>query len=140
MSYFYGNNFDFSTTVYGDHQEDIPQDAPPPLGNRVTLVHYFNANVARGFIALHHIRLANNLADILTKHWSHGSFYSLLKPVFHHAGNTASLYKDDTPGCLDHKVTKTGASNPDVQTTSRNGNRVQWNQHVQWKTLYKAGT
>lgn len=198
--------FDWSKSVYEEHQEEIPHDAPPPLGKRVTLIHYFDANlmhdvlsgksvtgcihlanktpimwhskkqatsetatygaefsagrtcieqvidlrntfrylgvpinetsyvfgdnesmiqsasfpyaklhkrhnilsfhfvrgmIARGFIALYHIRSENNLADILTKHWSHNSVYNLLRPIFHHVGNTAELYTDDTPGCLD---------------------------------------
>ena len=55
----------------------------------------------RGFIALHHLRSANNNADILTKLCSKNSVYQLMKPIFHHVGNTASLYHDESPGCLD---------------------------------------
>ena len=57
--------------------------------------------ISRGFIALNHLRSENNLSDILTKHWSHTSVYNLLKPAFYHQGNTADLYEDDTPECLD---------------------------------------
>jgi hypothetical protein len=35
----------WDTTQYGDHQEDIPEDAPAPLGKPVTLIHYFDANL-----------------------------------------------------------------------------------------------
>ena len=199
-------NFDWSKSIYGDHSEELPDNAPKPLGKRVTLTHYFDANlmhdvlsgkavtgiihlinktpimwyskkqatsetatygaefvagrtcieqvidlrnslrylgvpindisyvfgdnetminsssfpharlhkrhniltfhfvrsmISRGFIALNHLRSENNLSDILTKHWSHTSVYNLLKPAFYHKGNTADLYIDDTPGCLD---------------------------------------
>lgn len=201
--------FDWSKTVYGEHKEEIPNDAPVPLGKRVTLIHYFDANlmhdvlsgksvtgcihlanktpimwyskkqatsetatygaefvagrtcieqtvdlrntfrylgvpindisyvfgdnesmidsssfpyarlrkrhnilsfhyvrsmIAKGFIALHHLISSSNLADILTKHWSHNSVYNLLKPLFHHVGNTAQLYIDDSPECLDNII------------------------------------
>ena len=38
-------NFDWSTSVYGDVSEEIPTDAPEPLGNYVTLTHYVDANL-----------------------------------------------------------------------------------------------
>ena len=199
-------NFYWSKSIYGDHSEELPDNAPKPLGKRVTLTHYFDANlmhdvlsgkavtgcihlinktpimwyskkqatsetatygaefvagrtcieqvidlrntlrylgipindisyvfgdnetminsssfpharlhkrhniltfhfvrsmISRGFIAMNHLNSKNNLADVLTKHWSHISVYSLLRPIFHHWGNTADLYIDDTPGCLD---------------------------------------
>jgi hypothetical protein len=91
--------------------------------------------VAGGFIELHHIRLATNLADVLTKNWSHGSVYDLLRPVFHHAGNAASLYIDDRPGCMDRKVEKDEASDSILEITNTNKGKVKWNQEVQWKTF-----
>jgi len=200
-------HFDWSNSVYGDSKEDIPTDAPKPLGKRVTLSHYFDANlmhdvlsgkavtgcvhfanktpimwhskkqatsetatygaefiagrtcieqvidlrnsfrylgvpindvsyvfgdnetmidsstfpharlhkrhnilsyhyvrsmIAKGFLAMHHIQSGDNVADVVSKHWSHASVYhTLLKPVFHHIGNTAKLFIDDSPGCLD---------------------------------------
>ena len=222
--------FDWTESVYGDHQEDIPDDAPTPLGKRVTLIHYFDANlmhdilsgksvtgcihlanktpimwyskkqattetatygaefvagrtcieqmidlrntfrylgipindksylfgdnetmvqsssfpyarlhkrhnilsyhyvrsmVARGFIALHHLKSANNLADILTKHWSHNSVYNLLRPIFHHSGNTASLYKDDSPYCLDDYLTVDNNATTDITPDIKRKN-VTW--------------
>ena len=36
-------------------------------------------------------------SDILTKNWAYQSSYrELIQPVFHHAGNTAVLFLDDT--------------------------------------------
>ena len=38
-----------------------------------------------------------NFSDILTKHWSYqSSYYELIYPAFHHAGNTAALFLEDT--------------------------------------------
>ena len=37
--------FEWSSTVYGNPTEQLPTDAPEPLGKRVTLVHYFDANL-----------------------------------------------------------------------------------------------
>ena len=57
--------------------------------------------ISRGYINLQH--LASNLAskwnfsDILTKHWSYqSSYHELIHPVFHHAGNTAAMFPDET--------------------------------------------
>ena len=36
---------DWSRDVYEDFEEEIPQDAPTPYGKKVTLIHYFNANL-----------------------------------------------------------------------------------------------
>ena len=34
---------------------------------------------------------------LLTKNWSyHSSYYKLIQPFFHHSGNTAALFLDDT--------------------------------------------
>ena len=38
-------NFDLSSTVYGNPTEELPINAPEPLGKRETLVHYFDANL-----------------------------------------------------------------------------------------------
>ena len=36
---------DWAYSVYGDGEEMIPKDAPPPLGKRVVLTHYLDANL-----------------------------------------------------------------------------------------------
>ena len=44
-----------------------------------------------------HIETKYNFADILTKHWGYqGTYYELIQPVFHHEGNPAALFFDDT--------------------------------------------
>ena len=52
MSHFNNKlSFDWSKSIYGDHREDIPIDAPPPLGNRVTFTHYFDANLMHDLLS-----------------------------------------------------------------------------------------
>ena len=36
---------EWKDTAYGHHSEDIPSDAPPPLGKRVILSHYYDASL-----------------------------------------------------------------------------------------------
>ena len=36
---------DWSRDVYKECKEEIPQDAPIPYGKKVTLIHYFDANL-----------------------------------------------------------------------------------------------
>ena len=62
--------------------------------------------VASGFIVMHHIPSKDNLADVLTKHWGDRSVWDLIQPVFNWMGNTADLYEDDDPMCLDDFFTK----------------------------------
>ena len=91
--------------VFGDNESMIESSSFPYARLRkrhnILSFHYVRSMIAKGFIALHHISSPSNLADILTKHWSHSSVYNLLRPVFHHLGNTAMLYIDDSPECLD---------------------------------------
>ena len=41
---------DWSNTVYGDDSEEIPGDAPIPLGDPVVLTHYFDANLLHNLV------------------------------------------------------------------------------------------
>ena len=36
---------DWTKFIYGDCSEEIPDDAPKPLGKQVVLIHYFDANL-----------------------------------------------------------------------------------------------
>ena len=36
---------DWEHSVYGKHEEDIPEDASEPLGRRIVLTHYFDASL-----------------------------------------------------------------------------------------------
>ena len=45
---------------------------------------------------LQHLVSEWNVADILTRNWSHqSSYYELIQPVFHHSGNIAALFLDN---------------------------------------------
>jgi len=52
-------NYDWSQTVYGKVKELLPQDAPEPLGNYVTLSHYVDANL------MHDIATGRSVTGIL---------------------------------------------------------------------------
>ena len=43
-------HFDWSKSVYGDPKEEIPKDAPEPLGKYVTLTHFVDANLMHDLI------------------------------------------------------------------------------------------
>jgi len=38
-------NQDWKDSIYGEHSEELPMDAPKSLGKEVTLIHYFDANL-----------------------------------------------------------------------------------------------
>ena len=42
--------YDWSRSVYGELTEILPTDAPPALGNHVTLTHYVDANLMHDVI------------------------------------------------------------------------------------------
>ena len=42
--------YKWSRSVYGELSEDIPTDAPKPLGNFVTLTHYVDANLMHNVV------------------------------------------------------------------------------------------
>ena len=59
--------------------------------------HYVRSVISQGYINLQHLVSEWNFADIFTKQWSYQSCYcELIQPVFHHSGNTAALFLDDT--------------------------------------------
>ena len=38
-------NHNWEHSVYGKYEEDIPIDAPTPLGKRIVLTHYFDSSL-----------------------------------------------------------------------------------------------
>ena len=46
-----GNSTDWSNTVYGEHSEDLPSDAPKPLGKVVVLSHFYDANLMHDILS-----------------------------------------------------------------------------------------
>ena len=85
--------------MFGDNKSMIDSSTVPyaRLHKRHNILsfHYVRSMIARGYIALNHVTSKSNLADVVSKHWSHSAVYNLLKPVFHHVGDTGELYKDD---------------------------------------------
>ena len=57
-------SFNWSQSIYGDHSEELPDNVPRPLDKRVTLTHYFDANlmhdVLSGKAVTGYIHLINN--------------------------------------------------------------------------------
>ena len=55
--------------------------------------------ISQGYINLQHLLASEwKFADILTKNWwsYQSSYHELIQPVFHHSGNMAALFLDDT--------------------------------------------
>ena len=87
--------------VWGDNESMINSSTIPEskLNKRHNILsfHYVRSMISRGYINLQHLASEWNFADILTKNWSYqSSYHELIQPVFHHSGNTAALFLDDT--------------------------------------------
>ena len=70
---------------------------------------------------MNHIGSQSNIADILSKHWSHKSAYPLLRPVFHYVGDTGDLFIDDmdtTVDGIDTTANQAIAGNTDMITNT----------------------
>merc|ERR1712161_111672 len=85
----------------GDNESMINSSTIPEskLNKRHNILsfHYVRSMISRGYINLQHLASEWNFADILTKNWSYqSSYHELIQPVFHHSGNTAALFLDDT--------------------------------------------
>ena len=65
--------------------------------HNILSLHYVRSMISQGYINLQHLASEWNFADILRKNWSYqSSYHELIQPVFHHSGNTAVLFIDDT--------------------------------------------
>ena len=89
--------------VWGDNESMIKSSTIPEskLNKRHNILsfHYVRSMISQGYINLQHLASEWNFADILTKNWSYqSSYHPLIQPVFHfhHSGNTAALFLDDT--------------------------------------------
>ena len=87
--------------VWGDNESMTNSSTIPEskLNKRHNILsfHYVRSMISRGYINLQHLASEWNFADILTKNWSYqSSYHELIQPVFHHPGNTAALFLDDT--------------------------------------------
>ena len=90
MDYVWGDNGSMTNSLI------IPK-AKIHKQHNILSIHYFRSMISQGYINLHHLALCWNFANILTKNWSYqSSYHELIQPVFHHSGNTAALFLDDT--------------------------------------------
>ena len=96
--------------MFGDNESMVNSLAFPysrmQKRHNILSYHYIRSQIAKGYIALHHICSHNNVADIVSKHWSFGLVSDLIKPVFDTIGNTASLYNDDSIDCINNFVAR----------------------------------
>jgi len=85
--------------VWGDNEAQITSSTLPyaRLNKRHNILsyHFVRNMVAKGFIRISHIPSEYNLADILSKHWSHqASYENLIKPLLHFHGDADDLIID----------------------------------------------
>ena len=65
--------------------------------HKILYFHYVRSMISREYINLQHLASKWNFTDILTKNYFYqNSHHELIQPVFHHSGNTAILFLDDT--------------------------------------------
>ena len=85
--------------VFGDNQAMVHSSKFPEarLNKRHNILsfHFVRDIISKGYISMNHIRSGSNIADILSKHWSHKSAYPLIRPVFNYIGDTGDLFIDD---------------------------------------------
>ena len=62
-------NHDWAHTVYGKHEEDIHVDAPPPLGKRIVLTHYFHASLMHDLLSRIAVTGVSTLYNKISVDW-----------------------------------------------------------------------
>ena len=96
--------------VWGDNKSMIDSSTVPEAKlhkrHNISSSNFVRSMISRGYINLQHLASEWNVADILTKNSSfQSSYHELIQPVFHHSGNTAALFLDDTLE-LDFSITE----------------------------------
>ena len=85
--------------AFGDNEAMINSSKFPhsQLKKRHNILsfHYVRSIIARRYLAINHLISKSNVADVVSKHWSHDDVHSLLRPVFNHIGDTGTLHHDD---------------------------------------------
>merc|ERR1712238_275536 len=87
--------------VWGDNENMINSPTIPEakLHKRHSILSFYFVKrmISQGYINLQHPASEWNFADNLTKNWSYqSSYFELIQHIFHHSGNTAALFLDDT--------------------------------------------
>ena len=75
--------------VWGDNEAQIMSSTVPyaRLNKRHQILsfHFVRSLISKGFISIRHLNSQWNVADVLSKHWSHQSCYHrLIKPLLNH--------------------------------------------------------
>ena len=87
--------------IWGDNESKINSATIPhsKLKKRHNILSFYfvRSVLSQRFTSLKHIKSEFNVSDPLRKHWGYNSVYdNILRPIFHHAGNTATLMDDGT--------------------------------------------
>jgi len=86
--------------MFGDNQSVVESSVTPhaKLNKRHTMLsfHKVREAIALKMIRFHHIFGSANLADILSKHWSHASIWPQLQPILFFPGDTSELARATT--------------------------------------------
>ena len=86
--------------MFGDNESQVTSSSVPyaRLNKRHNILsyHFVRSMIAKGFISLHHIASQYNVADTLSKHWSHQANYkNLIKPLLNNFDYCASVNIED---------------------------------------------
>jgi hypothetical protein len=91
-----------STMMFGDNESVVNSSSVPHarLHKRHTALsfHRVREGIAAGIAKFHHVRSADNPADILSKHWGHKQVWPLLQPLLFWEGDTMDLAPDELDG------------------------------------------
>jgi hypothetical protein len=92
--------------VWGDNESQVKSSTIPyaKLNKRHNILsyHYVRQMVAKGFINMQHIRSEWNLADTLSKHWSHQSNYKkLIKPLLNYHDYENMIDQEELPESME---------------------------------------
>ena len=88
-----------STMMFGDNESVVNSSSLPyaQLHKRHNALsfHRVREGIAAGNAKFHHVKSANNPADVLSKHWGYSQAWPLLQPLLFWEGDTMDLVEDD---------------------------------------------
>ena len=73
---------DWCRDVYEEFEEEIPQDAPMPYGKKVTLIHYFDANLMHDVLSEKSVTGCVQFANKTPI--CYGNIYTVTYYTYHH--------------------------------------------------------
>jgi hypothetical protein len=89
-----------STMMFGDNESVVNSSSVPHVRLHICHTalsfHRVREGIAiTGIAKFHHVRSADNPADILNKHWGHKQVWPLLQPLLFWEGDTMDLAPDE---------------------------------------------